>query len=155
MRRLVVIAVVLVALGAGAEVAWSFITSTGSGAGTASTPTLITVSIDATSGTPLTALLPGSSGDATLELANPNATTLTLTSVVGAGTITVSNAPGCTSGNDGVTFTNQSALSVVVPAHATAFSVDLPGSVAMAASSASACQGATFSIPVTVTVQLG
>jgi hypothetical protein len=155
MRRLLVTAVVLVALGFGAEMAYAYITSPGSGSGVAATQSLGAVTIDAAVATPTTALLPGASGDATFEIDNSNATALTLTTVTETGPISVSNAPGCSAGNDGVSFTNQSALTVTVPAHASGFVIDLPASVSLSADSASACQGATFSIPINATVQLG
>jgi hypothetical protein len=155
MRRFVVVAVLLFALGAGAEVAWSYITAPGTGAGTATTPSLSPITIDIATATPLNPLLPGASGDAVVELTNSNASAVTLTTVVASGTMSVSNAPGCDDANSGVTFANQSGLSVLVPAHVSDFAVDLPNAVSMADSSVTACQGATFSIPVAVTVQLG
>lgn len=153
-RRLAAVAAVL-ALSAVGGFAWAYVNATGSGTGAAATGTLNAPTISATVVAPQTALLPGGSGDATFEFNNPNASAVTLVSVTSAGTIAVSGAPGCTAANDDVTFTNQTALSITVPANATNFVVDLPSAVQMTTASASVCQGATFSIPVTVSVRLG
>jgi hypothetical protein len=111
-----------------------------------------TVTIASATVSPGTPLLPGGSGDVTLEVTNPSAFDATLVSVAGAaGTITAdSGHPGCTT--TGVTFTDQTGLSTDIPADSTT-DIDLPGAASMSAASSPGCQGATFSIPVTITVQ--
>ena len=89
-----------------------------------------------------------------LEVNNPNAYAVTLVSVAGNGIITAD--PGhssCTT--TGVTFANQSGLSTTIPASASNDQILLPGAVSMGSSSSSGCQGATFSVPVTITVHKG
>jgi hypothetical protein len=146
---LLVIAAVVVSLGAGAALA--YFTSSGSAHGSASTATLLTVTAGA--GTPSTPLLPGGTGDVALTVTNPNNFAVTLVSVAGNGAITADGGhPGCTT--TGVTFTapTGSPLPVTILANSTNQVVDLPGAAAMSLTASNACQGATFSIPVTIVV---
>ena len=79
---------------------------------------------------------------------------MTLVSVSGNGTITPdSGHSACTT--TGVTFTSQTGLATTIPASATNDQIDLNGAVSMNTSSSNGCQGATFSIPVTITVDKG
>jgi hypothetical protein len=137
---------ILVVFGAG--VASAYFTAPGSGTGSGGTGTLQTVTLDAAAGTPSAPLLPGGSGDAALRVNNPNSFAVTLVSVTGAGPITAdSGHPGCTT--TGVTFDDQTGLSIsVAPGGPT--QLHLPASVSMSAASSAGCQGATFSIPVTI-----
>ncbi|HEY1990634.1 MAG TPA: hypothetical protein VGG43_14285 [Acidimicrobiales bacterium] len=113
------------------------------------------VTVAAISGdTPATLLLPGTSGEVILRVHNPNPTQVRVTDVSSLSAITVSGGSGCTAGNSGVSYTNQTGLSIPIPAGAGSTLVRLPGAAAMATSSANGCQGATFSIPVTITVHL-
>ena len=151
MRRRILISILsalLVCLGAGA--AYAYFTSTGTGSGSATTGTLQTVTVAATAGSPSTPLYPGQSGDVVLRLTNPNSFAVTLVSVAGNGVI---SADGGHSGCDPsvVSFTDQTGLTVNIPGGVTT-QVDLPGAAAMSTAAADGCQGATFSIPVTITV---
>ncbi len=137
-------------LSAGA--AYAFFSGSGSGTGSAPTGALQTVSLVAVTGTPESPLQPGSTGDVLLNVSNSNARGVTLVSVIGDGPITVTGGTGCTSATSGVTFTDQKALSIAIPGSASASPVDLSGAATMSYSSASACQGAVFNIPVTITV---
>lgn len=152
-RRIVLLAVIVSVISLGAGTAYAYFTSTGSGTGSASTGTMQTVTVAATTGTPTTPLLPGGTGDVTLKVTNPNSYAVTLVSVAaGAGNITAdSGHPGCTT--TGVTFTAQTGLSTSIPGGGATTQVDLPGAAAMNATSSSGCQGATFTVPVTITVQ--
>ena len=86
-----------------------------------------------------------------LEVNNPNAYAVTLVSVTGNGTITHdAGHSGCTT--TGVTFTDQTGLTKTIPASASNYQILLSGAVSMDSSSSNGCQGATFSIPVTITV---
>ena len=137
----------LLSLTAGA--AFAYFTSSGTGSAAASTGTMLTVTVAATAGTPGTPLYPGGTGDVTLRVTNPNAYPVTLVGVAGTGgTITASNACSPT----GVTFTDRTGLSTPIAASGTT-QVDLPGAAAMNTTAANLCQGATFSIPVTITVR--
>jgi hypothetical protein len=132
--------------------AWAYFRSSGSGNGHGTTGTMSTVILNAVAGTPSAALYPGGTGDVSIEVNNPNDYAVTLVSVTGNGTITPdAGHAGCTT--TGVTFANQTGLSTSIPASATNYQVHFSGAVSMSASSSSGCQGASFSIPVTITVE--
>ncbi|MEQ0560158.1 hypothetical protein ABJI51_13805 [Amycolatopsis sp. NEAU-NG30] len=150
-RVLVVTTVVGATLGGGIAVAaW---TSTGSGtagakAGTAAAPATGTVDASAlTTGL----LYPGGTGDAKLLVHNPNPYPVAVTRVAaGTGAPTGSGGAGtCTA--TGVSWILQTPPANTVPAGGTA-TLTLPGAVAMSTSSDDGCQGAVFTVPVTVTV---
>ena len=151
-RRRAVIGLVLLAsivLIGVAVSAWSTSTS-GSGyskAGTASALVLSDASAS-TSGD----LYPGGSGSLKLQVANPNsfAVRITAVSLTSGGTIS-SNVAACNTGGTGVSFTNQSGLSIDLAANAAAAVYTLAGSVQMSNASHNSCQGAVFTIPVDVT----
>lgn len=135
--------------GLGTGAAWAYFTSSGSGAGGASVGSMRTVTLQDATATPSAPLMPGGTGDVTLQVTNPNTFPVTLTRVDGNGTITA-GTPGCTV--TGVTFANQDTLSSPIAGGAT-IAVDLPNAVSMDATSSAGCQGAKFSIPVTITAQ--
>lgn len=141
--------------GAGAGGAYAYFTSSGSGSSSASANSLTPVTVTAFAGgdAPTSALLPGGSGDVILRVNNSNGQAVTLTSVTGSGPITADSAhAGCTT--PGVSFTTQSGLSMTIGASGTTL-VHLPAAVSMSTASSNGCQGATFSIPVSITVHLG
>jgi hypothetical protein len=150
-RRIVVVtAVVTATMGGGIAIAaW---TSSGAGtagakAGTAAAPTTSTA--DLTALTPL--LYPGTTGAARILVNNPNPYPVKVVSVTGNGTPTGSGGIG-TCANTGITWTAQTPTTGnTVPANGSA-PVTLPGAVTMSTSVDDGCQGATFSIPVQVTV---
>jgi hypothetical protein len=138
-------------IGLSAGAAYAYFTTPGHGTGSASIGSMQTITIAATTATPGNPLLPGGSGDVTLEVTNPNAFPVTLLSVTSSGTITAdASHPSCTT--TGVTFTSQTALNKTIPASSTT-TIDLKGAATMDTTSSDGCQGATFSIPVTITVQ--
>ena len=150
-------AIVALILGLGAGAAFAFFTSHASGTGSGSTGTLQPVTVVALAGgdSPNSSLLPGGpAADVILRVSNPNSYAVTLISVAGGpGSITAdAGHPLCTT--TGVSFSNQSALNVNLVANTTTL-VHLPGAATMSTSSSNGCQGATFSIPVTITVQKG
>jgi hypothetical protein len=156
-RRLALVlvfgAAVVLVVGLSAGAAYAHWTSTGTGSGSGSTGTLQPVTAAAFVGgdTPSSNLFPGASADVILRVNNPNAYAVTLVSVSGNGTIMPDGGhAGCTT--TGVTFTNQSGLSSTIGASGTTL-VELPNAAAMAITSSNGCQGATFSIPVSITVQ--
>jgi hypothetical protein len=152
-RSLLLIALAsCVVIGLASVAAYAYFTSAGTGTGSASVGTVAAVSISSATVSPSTPLLPGGTGDVTLKVTNPGGFAVTLVSVAGtAGAITAdSGHPGCTT--TGVTFTSQTGLSTVIAPDSTA-AIDLPGAAAMSTASSPGCQGATFSIPVTITVQ--
>lgn len=154
-HRLVVVlgAIVVAALGLGAGSAYALWTTSGSGSGSGTTGSLAAVTVAATVGgdAPGSDLLPGGpAADVILRVSNPNAYAVSLVSVSGNGTISADGAhPGCTV--TGVTFADQPGLSVTIGASGTTL-VHLAGAAGMSAASSNGCQGATFSIPVSITV---
>ncbi len=150
-RRRIAAAAAVAALAVTAVGALAYWRTSGSGSGSAATgtPQAVTVVAFAGGDAPTSSLQPGGTADVILRLSNPNAYAVTLISVSGNGAITAdSGHTGCTT--TGVTFTNQSGLSITVPNGSSL--VHLPGAASMGTTSSSGCQGATFSIPVTLTV---
>jgi len=152
-RRGAGIVVLAVLLAAG--VAWGYWQTTGSGTGLAATDTLQTVTVAALVGgdDPASALVPGGpAAEVILRVTNPNASAVQVYGVTGSGAITAdAGHSACTT--TGVTFTAPASPitpTVTVPASSTVL-VRLPGAASMSVASLSACQGATFSIPVTMT----
>ena len=147
-RRVIGGAVVILCLGV-ASLVYAAWTSTGSGSGYAKAQTaqaLTTVDVSATTAA---TLYPGATGNVQLRISNPNPYPVRVTSVAGNGTITASGGIGtCTT--TGVTYTNQTGLTIDVPA-AGATTSTLTGAASMSNASENGCQGATFTIPVTLT----
>jgi hypothetical protein len=144
-RRSTVLAALL-ALLAAAGIAFAAWTATGTGSGYAKATTaqpLTTVDVSAT--TPAT-LYPGATGDVLLRIDNPNPYPVVVTDVTGNGSITASNG-GCNASS--VTFTDQTALSLNVPAGSSA-TFTLAGAAQMSTSANDSCQGAVFTIPVSL-----
>jgi hypothetical protein len=149
-KRIVVAAAVVaafVAVGVGIA-AWS-VTGSGTGYAKASTSSALTLS-DASASTSAD-LYPGASGTVKLRVSNPNPFPVRITAVSGNGTITSDKGAACDA-STGVTFVNQSGLTLDLAANATNQVLTLPsGSVTMSNASDNSCQGAVFSIPVSVT----
>jgi hypothetical protein len=122
-------------------------------------------------------------GDLVLNVTNPQNFPVKITAVIQNGPVTQSGgsgSPACTSdtagtgsnialfGNSGVwisttqpsgtnptTYTSVTlGTAVTVPANASNTAVTLPNVVSMASSSANGCQGATFTMPVTLTISM-
>jgi hypothetical protein len=146
-RGMVATALLLVALaGTVAFAAW---TTNGTGnaySRAGSAQALTTVDVSAT--TPAT-LYPGVTGDVRLRIDNPNPYPVRVTTVSGNGTIT-SDAGATCDASTGVTFTNQTGLTLDVAAASQA-TFTLTGAAAMSNSSHTSCQGAVFTIPVALT----
>ena len=92
-------------------------------------------------------LFPSGTGNVLLRINNPNPYPVTVTTVTGSGAVT-STVPACNLAT-GVTFSNQTGLSLVVPASSAA-TFTLTGAAAMSNASDNSCQGAVFTIPVTL-----
>ncbi|MEA2373774.1 MAG: hypothetical protein QOD53_237 [Thermoleophilaceae bacterium] len=129
-------------------------TTNGTGSGYAKAGTAVSLTtVDVSASTSAT-LYPGVSGDVLLKIDNANPYPVTVTAVSGNGSITAdAGHAGCTT--TGVSFANQSSLSIVVPAKVGAVDgtvqTTLTGAASMSNASLNACQGATFTIPVTLT----
>ena len=140
---------------AGAGTGYAFWSVAGGGSGSAAAGTMQAVSVDAlvAGDNPGTALIPGGSADVVLRLTNPNPYPVQVYSVTANGSAAADAAhPACTT--TGVRFTGASPLSpaTYVGANSSAL-ITLPGAATMDTSSLAACQGATFSVPVTAEVR--
>jgi hypothetical protein len=148
---LLIVPAICLIVGLGSGAAYAYFTASGHGTGSGTTGSMQKVTISSTTATPTSKLEPGGTAEVTLEVTNPNDFSVTLVSVVGSGSIYAdSGHPGCTT--TGVTFTDQTSLDTTISADATT-TVDLPGAAAMSTASSAGCQGATFSIPVTISVE--
>jgi hypothetical protein len=142
---LVVLALAVVAVGVGLG-AWS-LGGTGNGSAKATTASNITLA-DASAFTSAD-LYPGATGNLKLRATNPNPFPVRITAVSGNGTITSDKGAACDA-STGVSFTNQSGLTLDLAAGATA-TLTVPSAVSMSNLSDNSCQGAIFTVPVSVT----
>ena len=144
-----VAAIIVLLVGLGVTVAFAAWTTNGTGDASAraqSAQDLTTVDVSAT--TPAT-LYPGATGDVRLRIDNPNPYRVRVTGVAGNGAITSDAGAACTA-STGVSFTNQTGLALDVAANSQA-TFTLSGSVAMSNASHTSCQGAVFTVPVSLT----
>lgn len=149
LSRRSVAAVIVLLVGLGVTVAFAAWTTNGTGNATAkaqSAQALTTVDVSAT--TPAT-LYPGATGDVRLRIDNPNPYPVRVTGVAGNGAITSDAGTACTA-STGVSFTNQTGLALDVAANSQD-TFTLTGSVAMSNASHTSCQGAVFTVPVSLT----
>jgi hypothetical protein len=139
------IAVVVLAAAGLAYAAW---TSSGTGSGYAkaqSAQALTTVDVSASTAA---TLYPGATGNVEIRISNPNPYPVQVTSVTGNGPITAdAGHASCTV--TGVTFANQTGQTINVPAGG-ATTTTLTGAASMDNTSSNGCQGATFTIPVSL-----
>jgi hypothetical protein len=146
-RRLIGAGMTLVVLGAVGLVyaAW---TATGGGQGYAkatSAQALATVDVSASTGA---TLYPGANGDVLVRVSNPNPYPVRVTGIAGSGSITAdAGHPACVT--TGVSYTDQTGLVIDVPAGGQTQST-LTGAAHMSNASDNGCQGATFTIPVSL-----
>lgn len=150
-RSAIVALAVAIASVAMSGVAYAYWKTSGSGSGSASAGTM-TIQVQALLGGDDNAstLIPGGTADVVLRVDNPNAFTVHVSSI-SAGTVTTTQI-GCTT--PGVTFSApQSFTDAQFTLTSGSHLLDLGAAAAMSNLSSNGCQGATFSIPVTVTVQ--
>jgi hypothetical protein len=131
-----------------AGVAFAAWTATGSGGGYAKATTAQALTtVDVSASTPAT-LYPGATGNVKLSISNPNPYPVTVSSVSGSSAITSDKGAACNAAT-GVTYSNQTGLSLVVPAAGSA-TFTLTNAVSMSNASDDSCQGAVFMIPVSL-----
>ncbi len=152
--RVVAALAVVVILGVMGGAAFAYFSSSGHGhgSGTDGTANAVTVQAVAT-GTPSSTLVPGGTSDLIVQVQNPNSQTVKVTSIAQNGSATPVGGSGCTTANDGVSVPGETGLSISVAPGTQV--VHVAGAASMALSSSSGCQGASFDIPVTLTVQEG
>ena len=145
-----VVALTLV-LGAFAGTAYAYFSATGSGTGKARVGAITAVTVLPATGSPSTSLFPGQSATLRLTLNNPNPVTLIVTGISQDGAVGVTGTAACTQANAGVSVPTEISLGITLAPGTHSFTI--PTGAQMATASASACQGASFHIPVTVTVK--
>jgi P pilus assembly chaperone PapD len=147
-----VFALVAVALLAATAVAVAAWVVGGSGTGYAKAGTASAITLGDASASVSGDLYPGGSGAVKIKVTNPNPFAVRITGVsLSSGGSVTSSVGACNTGGTGVTFSNQSGLTLDMPASSGPTTFTLAGAVSMAASSDNACQGAVFSIPVDLT----
>jgi hypothetical protein len=160
-RRVIGGAVTVLVLGVVGFVyaAW---TSSGSGSGYAQAGTAQALTTSDLSGGAFTnKLYPGlSNKDVNIKINNPNSYPVTVTSITGNGTIVADSThqtAGCGTSSDatdtGVTFADQTGLTISVGANSN--TTVTRSAASMSNASVDACQGATFTIPVSISGHSG
>jgi len=144
----VLAAIVVLVLSSIVLAAWS---TSGSGNGYAKAGTASALTIGDASASTSADLYPGSTGTVQLKVTNPNSFPVRITAVSkqAAGSITSDKGAACNA-STGVTFTNQTGLTLDLAAGATS-TFPLANAVSMSNASDNTCQGAVFTIPVDVT----
>jgi hypothetical protein len=149
-RKLVFVlaAIVVLVLSSIVLAAWS---TSGSGNGYAKAGTASALVLGDASASTTADLYPGSTGSVKLAVTNNNNFPVRVTAVTkqAAGTITSDKGAACNA-STGVTFTNQSGLTLDLAANQTQ-TFTLANAVSMTNASDNTCQGAVFTIPVDVT----
>ncbi len=140
----------------GAGTAYAYWATSGTGSGSATNGTMQAVTVDALipGDTLQTSLAPGGTADVILRATNPNSHAVTIYGIAGNGAVTADAAhPGCAT--TGVTFTPPPIpLSPPITIQAnSSIPLTLQGAASMSAASPSACQGAQFTVPVTMEVR--
>jgi hypothetical protein len=151
-RRVVAAGVTLLGLAAAGLVyaAW---TATGGGSGYAKAGSAQALTTTDVSASTAATLYPGADGDVLIRITNPNPYPVRLTDVTGNGAVTA-DAGHSTCGSDaghptGVTFTNQTSQTIDVAASSST-QTTLTNAAHMSNASDDSCQGATFTIPVSL-----
>ncbi|MFC4397981.1 hypothetical protein [Arthrobacter sedimenti] len=146
-------ATIALCLATGAAGAYAYWSATGAGTGSAPNGTMKAVTVDALisgDGTQ-NALVPGGAADVGVRATNPNNFAVQVYAIRGNGAAAAdANHPGCLT--TGVTFTDPSAPlapATTIPPNSSVL-ITLPGAARMSLASSSGCQGASFSLPVTL-----
>jgi hypothetical protein len=139
--------VAAVSVTAFAAAAWL---SGGSGAAYSTADTAKDLTTGDISATVKADLYPGASAAASIEIVNPNPYPIRITNVKGNGAVTPDSAHAAGCVTTGVSFADQSGLTIDIPANGST-QAELAGAVSMTNASDNGCQGAKFTIPVTFT----
>ncbi len=144
-RRLVFGAVGTATVLAGGAVAYAAWSVTATGSSQAASAAAVSATVTAASGSP--DLYPGASGAVYFTVTNPNNFPVTFSSAT-FGAVVSSDETACPAAN--VTATNQTSLSIRVPANTTSGTLSLSAAVTMAATAPDGCQNKTFTLPTTL-----
>lgn len=146
-------ATVTLCLATGVGGAYAYWATVGAGSGAATNGTMAAVTVEAlvAGDTPQSTLVPGGTADVAVRAYNPNGYAVQVYAIRGNGAATAdANHSGCTT--TGVTFVSPAAPltpAVSIPANSSVL-ITLQGAASMSTDSLSACQGATFRLPVTL-----
>lgn len=161
-RILVMAAAVALLVGVGGGTAVAYLSASGTGSGAASVGKAGKLVVLYASGTTTSDLYPGGTADLLLKLKNPNTFPVTIVGISeGTGEVQVDNSGhsdgtdhgnDCTAENAGVSANTKTVSITVTPGYQT---VHVATGAHMATTSANACQGASFHIPVTLTAEQG
>lgn len=132
--------------------AYAYFTSTAHGSGAASVGHVSGLTLMAASGSASSNLSPGGAADLVVTLNNPNSFPVTIVGTAPNGNAVVHAAGIGVCTNTGVTAAALSGLNVSVGT-GSSVTVHIANGAAMSTSSDSGCQGATFEVPVTLTVE--
>jgi hypothetical protein len=144
-------AVVALVIGLGAGSAFAYFGKPIHDSGSARAGMARSITVVQSTGTVATTLYPGATSDLIVELDNPNSSPVDIVTVAGSGPVTSSGGIGsCVT--TGVTVPTQTGLSIAVAPGADVV-VHIPGGVTMGSRSSSGCQGATFNVPLALTVR--
>lgn len=150
-KRVAAVATAVAVLGL-AAVAYAAWMAGGSGSGTAKAGQAVALTTSDASASTDASLYPGATGDLRITINNPNPFPVRVTAIA-AGDGAVTSAGGSDDedcdASTGVSLVPQSGLAIDVAAE-DSVTTSVSGAVSMDNSSADACQGATFSIPVAV-----
>ena len=148
-KAFVFVAVVGAAVTASAVIA-AWVTS-GSGPGYAKALTATGLALSDASASTTADLYPGATGSVQVKVTNPNSFPVRVTSVVkqASSAITSDKGAACNA-STGVTFSDQTGLSLDLAAGATT-TFTLANAISMSNASDNSCQGAVFTVPVDVT----
>ncbi|MCO4238047.1 hypothetical protein [Pseudarthrobacter raffinosi] len=148
-------ATVTLCLATGVGGAYAYWATVGAGSGAATNGTMATVTVEAlvAGDSPQNTLAPGGTADVAVRAHNPNGYAVRVYAIRGDGAATAVGDPtGCPATGTGVTFVDPAAPlapTVSIPANSSVL-ITLQGAAAMSTASLSGCQGATFSLPVTL-----
>jgi|SRR5581483_920803 len=149
-RRKVVVLVVIAVLAASAAALAAWLT-TGSGTGKAKIGSVQSITFADATTAPTKQCVPGGTCDLAVKITNPNSVPLTITSVAPNGNSSnPAGTPGCVTSSF-VTAQTLSGLSIAVPA-GTTDNVIIPDAVKLDAAAPTACQGTTWTVPITANV---
>src|SRR5213593_4396428 len=142
-------ALVLTTLTIAVGVTYGSWTISGTGNGYSKAVTAQSLTTVDVSGSATAQLYPGGTGDLIVRASNPNPFAVTITAVSGNGTITSDKGASCNA-STGVTYTDTTGLSQAVAAGGAA-TFTLANKVSMSNASDNACQGAIFTVPISIT----
>jgi hypothetical protein len=154
-RPLVFAGFISLALGVSAGTSYAFIGHSATAKGELAVASLTPVTV-VSAGSPSSTLLPGSRGDVVFSVDNPNHSPVSLTGVtLTSGATITTDTPGCTTtDSQPVVVMNVPSVDLPqsIPANTTT-AIHLANAAELNVTATTNCQGATFTIPLTIAVR--